>query len=198
MSDPAEEAPAAAAAAPSFTSLPVDVLEHVLSFVPLRPRLGVAGLVCKRLLAAARHSVRSLTAHDRRALRQFKADVAARQLPNVAEVRVTEALVRSTPASAASPPHWSRVRSLALDMVLYDIPDHFLGRFSGLTSLTVCGPATENILASVLARHASSLTSLEIHTQNPGGRDPRTPGSCPASPCVCVYMCEGVRMCACA
>lgn len=51
----------AAPAAPTLASLPSEVLECVLAFLPLRPRLRIASLVARRWRAAALRSVAAVS-----------------------------------------------------------------------------------------------------------------------------------------
>lgn len=85
----AESAPSASApsdAAASLSSLPLDAVAHLLSFVPLRPRLLVASLVCKAWRRAALECPASIACLQTGADSIFPYETVAKHLPNVVEM----------------------------------------------------------------------------------------------------------------
>lgn len=116
-------------------TLPTDIIQLVLGFVPLRPRLLVAAMVCRRWSEAARRATTALPGH----LKLTAYHTACQRLPVVTSLCVTQPL-----------PSDDSFRAVA--------------QLSALTSLTIrtdhSSPA--NMLAQLLAQNGKSLTTLGV------------------------------------
>lgn len=127
---------AASSVTPSFAALPLDILQLILGFIPLRPRLLVAALTCTRWREAARRATTALPGHL--ALAAYGA--ACKCLPLVASLSIT------------LPP-----RDFTFPTVITSL--------STLTSLEVRMElrSSPDWLAGLLENNVASLTSLSAH-----------------------------------